>query len=257
MNGWDNTIEKLLANWSQQISINENEYRKHATNYKKLYYIFESFCIITQTGSLTTLINAIANDSGIIVYIIVAVLDSLNLVVAALSTFFNFAGISEKYYEAAKDHGALSRFIDSTLSLPRKDRGHSKEVVLSIREQFNNLIKDNTLQLPPNKIIHRLDMCIYEDPNNAIGNSSIGLLASPRKDDISIIIDKSNNSSGNSSTVNLPDLDGEHVINHEQKCNIRKQLIIERKNVENEIKNKGILSNLEYQWGRLANHDEE
>ena len=282
-NGWDRNIERLLGNWSQQVTINETEYRKQANNFKKWHYAFGAFGIITQTGALTTLLNAIAtgNATGPML-IIVAVLESLILVADGLNAFFNFGGGSEKYYEAAKDHGALSRFIDSTLSLPRAQRGEAREVVLSIRDQFNDLVKDNTIQLPPNKVIHKLEMCIYEDPKQAIGNystrgSGLGILFNDIESgnstptlksstaDIEIIIDKtrmSKKSSGSNSSVNLPGLvdpDAEQIISHKQRCNTRQQILNQKTKVQKEdIKNKGFMSKtLEYQWDRMLSHEEE
>ena len=98
-NGWDRNIELLLANWSEQIIINEYEYRKRANFFKKLYNIFGVFGIIAQTGALTSLINAIASKDYGIILIIVAVLETLILIADGIDTFFNFGGACEKYYE--------------------------------------------------------------------------------------------------------------------------------------------------------------
>lgn len=276
-NGWDRTIENLLINWSKQITINEHEYRKRGSFYKRVYTIFGAFDIIAQTGILTSLINAIAsNNYGVIVY--VAAVECLVLIASGLDRFFNFGSASEMYYSVAKDHGALSRFIDSTLSLPRKDRGLARDVILSIREQFNGLVKDNSIQLPPNKIVYKLEMCIYEDPRAAIGNYSnqnvqaesptAGDSPSSRKSQTSSNVSEvhinieeipilEDTATVNSSSP--PELDpDEEIIRHSQKCNVRTKLISEKRKLERDTaKNKGFLSkNLEYQWGRLEAHDE-
>ena len=96
-------------------------------------------------------------------------METLILIAQGIDKFFNFGSGSEQFYEAAKDHNALSRLIDATLTLPRKDRDMAREVLLGIRQQFNQ-IQDSSPNLPPNSIVHKLDMCIYDDPNKARGN---------------------------------------------------------------------------------------
>lgn len=268
-NGWDRNIEHLLINWSKQVTINEQEYRKRGSVYGKVYSFLNGFNIIAQTGILTTLWTSI-NSANYSLILYVAIIDCLAFIASGLETFFNFGRASELYYSVANDHAALSRFIDSTLSLPRKDRNLARDTVLSIREQFDGLIKDNTIQLPPNKIVYKLEMCIYEDPREAIGNFStpssshaslVNLdIDNVDNNDIRITIDAppADNVKEEHETANSPpDLDpDEEIIGHAQKCDFRKNLILEKQKVKRDaVAKKGILSNLEYQWGRLEAHD--
>ncbi len=269
-NGWTKSVERLLKNWSQQISINEDEYRKRGTYYRAWYYAFGVFSVIAQTGALTTLINVIISiintpdkckpsnvNLGLLVFI--AVMETLILIAQGLDKFFNFGSGSEQYYEAAKDHNALSRLIDATLTLPRIDRDRAREVLLSIRQQFNQ-IQDNSPNLPPNAIVHRLDMYIYENPSHAKGHGDRvtqvddveDIDGSPPVPEAAVAVDLPESPSEDLSY----DSDEEHV-SIAQKCKFGVQMQEQKGEATREHHRNLVLPNLEYQWRRMEQHAEE
>ena len=270
-NGWTKSIERLLKNWSQQISINEDEYRKRGTFYRAWYYAFGVFSVIAQTGALTTLINVIVSiintpdkckpsnvNLGLLVFI--AIMETLILIAQGLDKFFNFGSGSEQFYEAAKDHNALSRLIDATLTLPRIDRDSAREVLLSVRQQFNH-IQDNSPNLPPNAIVHRLDMYIYENPSQAKGQCDRVTQVDNMEEDI----DGSPPVPEDAVAVDLPespsedlshDPDEEHV-SIAQQCKFGAQIQEQKGAATREHHRKRALRILEYQWRRMEQHAEE
>lgn len=261
MNGWTKNAEKLLRNWSQQISINESEYRKRGSYYRNWYYAFGAFIVIAQTGALTTLIQLIftmdtnADDSGNCnttskgLLIFVAGMGILILVAQGLNTFFNFGSGSEQYFEASREHNALSRLIDTTMMLPRNERDQSREVLLAIRQQFDQM-QNNCPSLPPNAVIHRLDMCIYDDPNQAKGHFERDVEDSVPENAMQVILPKS--PPGESTFES----DEEHIgITQQTKLNtnLQKQKTL----VAKDEKKKKLMRNLEYQWERMEQHAED
>ena len=267
-NGWSRNVEKLLKNWSEQISINESEYRKRGSYNKRWYYAFGIFIVVAQTGALTTLINVIIRlltktptdncgktpspmmeetnftDTGLLIF--TAIMNTIILIIQGINTFFDFGSKSEKFFEAAKEHNALGRLIDTTLSLPRADRDIAREVLLSVREQFNH-IQDNSPNLPYNNIIHSLDMKIYKNPEHARGNSS-------SSDDKDIDMPQSPPPDPDIHTLS----GSEEYISHPQRCKFETQLQSVKNDARKESKRKsGILKHLDYQWGRMETHAEE
>ena len=181
-NGWTSNIERLLQNWSKQVTVNEHEYRKRGAYHRRWYIAFGIFLIVGESGALTVLINDIVaiiykdaknddNCEGVAigsVLIIVAIMMTLILIAQGIDKFFNFGSRSEKFYEAAKDHTAFARLIDATIISPREDRDPAREVLMSIRFQFDQ-IQFTSPNLPPNIMIHGLEMLIYNDPQEAKG----------------------------------------------------------------------------------------
>jgi len=265
--GWTTTLEKLLMNWSQQITINEQEYIKRGFMFNKMYYIFGIFSIVVQTGALTTLINVITTYLSREILIAVAVMQTLVLITNSVDKFFNFGSGYQKYLDAAKEHNALSKFIDTTLALPRKDRGDARETILSIRKQFTDL-KTTSPDLPINKIIHKLDMCLYEDPRDACGNGgksspirvgqSVGILKPRDSSPIEII-----NLPHIAEPVELPNTsDGEaekgEYISHKTQYKIKGQLAdVKKVATKEQNEKKGINNILQYQWSRLEQHGDD
>lgn len=257
-NGWDKSIEKLLNNWSLQISINEDEYRKRGTYYRRLYYGVGAFIVTTQTGALTTLVNVIISvaasgtcDANAVVtwlLVVVAIMETLVLVVQGIDKFFNFGSGSELYYTAAKEHNALNRLISETLSTSRANRGIAKDVIPSIRQQFDQ-IQNNSPNLPPNAVVHRLDMYIYKVPTEAKGRG-VSVSNSPTPENAKKV------SLPENSADDTHDNDEEYVSNTQQ-CKIGAQLQEHKANAEKDQQSNRILRNLEYQWHRFAQHDEE
>lgn len=275
--GWTGDAERLLKNWSRQISINEDQYRKRGAYYRNWYWAFGVFLAIAQTGILTTLVNVIvsitsnakhtecaADKVNVGALIFVAVMGSIILVAQGIDKFFNFGSGSEQFFDAAKDHNALSRLIDATMMLPRSDRDDAREVLLSIRQQFDQ-IQYNSPNLPPSEIIHRLDMCIYDDPHLARGNrSSTVYLPSPETINI---LNSPPPLPPTVETVQLPpdtDTDTEATTSTEdcvsatRMCHFNSQLQEQKTDTEKAEQNKkGLLKYLEYQWRRLERHAEE
>ena len=274
-NGWTKNVERLLRNWSQQISINENEYRKQGSYYRNWYYVFGAFIVIAQTGALTTLINVVISmntdkdeckktEAAAVLLVIVAVIETFVLVAQGIDKFFNFGSASEQYYEATKDHNALSRLIDSTLTLPRNDRDVAREVLLSVRQQFNQ-IQNNSPNLPPNAFIHRLEMCIYDNPEQAKGRQPDGVITIGSDQSIMPEDFGSPPIPENTRAVALPasppedsshDSDEEYVSNA-QRCNFDQQLHIQKQQAAREQHQNRRLRNLEYQWRRMEQHAED
>nr|QBK87244.1 MAG: uncharacterized protein LCMAC201_01460 [Marseillevirus LCMAC201] len=252
-NGWTITTEQLLRNWSQQISINENEYRQRGTYYRKWYYGIGVIIGLIQTSIICTLLNALGrNDSSFTIIIIITGLEAIVFIANGIDKFFNFAAGSEKFYEAAKEHNALSRLIDSTLAFPRSERDNARNVILLIRQQFNQ-IKDNSPNLPPNDVIHKLDMCIYENPHEARGNMGIGITLVGTETRISI------KTPHNTENVGLPECSTGHdeEINNVRRNKFEAQLQEQKVVAKEKQEYHGILKNLEYQWGRMEQHSED
>jgi len=257
-NSWTKAIKLLLQNWSKQISINENEYRKRGRRYRNLYYAFGAFIVIAQTGALTTLINTIVTASksskscsSIIGWLIFsAVMETLVFVAQGLDKFFNFGAASEQYYEAAKNHNALSRLIDTTLILPKKERGSAKEVLLSISKQFNT-IQNSSPNLPPNEMVHHLEMHIYDDPSHAKGNK----VTSSSSQSI-----ESKENLPKTEAVELPEIssdDSDDHISNTHRCKFGAQMQEQKKAATRELQHNRALRILEYQWSRLEQHGDE
>lgn len=268
-NGWSRNVEKLLRNWSAQISINEGEYRKRGSYYKRLYVAFGIYLVIADTGALTTLINVIISTiletpqpctttmtpsssvstaqkvTNTALLIFVAIMSTFNLIMLGVDKFFDFGGKSEKFFEAAKEHNALSRLIDTTLSLPRADRDVAREVLLSVREQFNHIV-DNSPNLPYNDIIHSLDMKIYKNPKEARGNSS--------SSESELDLPKSPPEAEDIHTLS----GSEEYISHPQRCRFETQLQSQKGDARRETKRKSaIMKHMDYQWGRMEGHAED
>ena len=262
-NGWTKNIERLLKNWSKQISINEDEYRKRGTCYRRWYYAFGAFIAIGQTGALVAVVNTIislsttakTNEANFGLLIFVAIMDALVLIAQGLDKFFNFGSGSEQFYEASKEHNALSRLIDATLTLPRVDRDLAREVLLSIRQQFNH-IQDNSPNLPPNAVVHQLDMIIYKDPSQAKGrqgsstNPSSGTEESVPETAITVNLPES------STEDKTQDSTEEHV-STVQKCKFNAQIQEQKGEAAREHQSRRTFRNLEYQWNRMEQHGED
>jgi hypothetical protein len=280
-NGWTLKIEQLLSNWSQQVSINEQQYMKYGQRYYNYYILFGMLVIISQTGALTTILNVITQDTTKNILIGVAVLQTLVIIFQAIDKFFNFGSASQQYYEAAKNHNALSKFIDSTLVIPRKDRTDARETLISIRNQFNEL-KLTSPSLPSNNVIHKLDMLLYEDPREACGvlkdkpikiGQSKGILyhSNSNIDKQETVVELPNIAE----KVNLPQYSGEldekqliitftrkesdpdeETISQKTETQIR-QKIQQTKTQAIKEQNKGFMNILNYQWTRLEEHGEK
>lgn len=236
--GWTKQIEKLLRKWDTQITLNEIEYRKRGTFYRKWYFGVGIFLVISQTGAVTTLINIIIsilsqqpigggdcsqptayNPATTIILVIVAVIQTIILIVQGIDKFFNFGAAVEQYYSAANDHVTLSRLIESILSLPKKDRDHAREVIVSIRQQFTN-IQNNSPNLPHNVAIRELK-CPTE-------TESIPGIRINSDTDVGIA----------------------------QKQRFKQQLSETRNTMRNDPE-KSFMDNFNFQWRRMNEHDEE
>ncbi len=171
-NGWNRNIENLLKSWSQQISDIVTIHNDKGKLCQKLYMIFGGILILFQTGSLVTLINNVAttainskynitdptqqaqyNQDRIdsmnnLIYAITAI-NIFILVVQGLNTFFNWGTGAEKHFSAANEVNALSRLISITLTLKRKDRDPAKDVLNSVRTQFDDIMKNSPIQNVP------------------------------------------------------------------------------------------------------------
>ena len=246
--GWNNDVELLLKNWSKQILINEKEYRNRGYYYKKWYYGIGVFMIVSQTSVLSTLFNSIFSDNEEQISIIfVTIMEFIILIVQGIDKFFNFGSASEQFFEASKNHNVLNRLIDTTLILPRPDRDAAREVLLSIRHQFNQL-QDDCPPLPAQSIIHDLDLCIYQNPVEAKGKH-------PYKKDLS---------RSNSITIDIPESPPEDklkyscdYVKNSQLHKFNEKLNKEKRELSiEESKKGGISKNLEYQWNRLQHHEE-
>ena len=100
--GWNKNVEDLLKNWSQQVTINENEYRKKGAYYRKWYLGIGVFIATVQTGVITSLVNLIINNESSsmidpcsdninqILLIVVTVVEAIVLVVQGIDKFFDF-----------------------------------------------------------------------------------------------------------------------------------------------------------------------
>ncbi len=260
INGWSVNIERLLSNWSQQISINENEYRKRGTYYRYWYYGFGMVILLIHTSILSTLLNTLVRQDGNSnIIIVITILETIVFLANGIDKFFNFASDSAKFYEAAKEHNALSRLIDSSLAFSRTERDNARDVLLSIRQQFNQ-IKDNSPDLPPNNIIHKLEMCIYENPREARGNKGTGVILVGAEHKFSV---KTPHNKKNISLPESPPRDDEVLAHNEETINnahrhkFKAQLQVQKKVAAKEHQSHGVLKNLEYQWRRMEQHAEE
>lgn len=244
-NGWNSKVEKLLNNWSKQIDINEAQYRERGAYFRKMYYIFGIVDIFLETGALVTLINVLINISKVdtkpvgVLYIsllgIVLGLETTVFTIHAFEKFFNFGGVSEQFYESAKDYDALRRLINMTLTLPRRDRDKARGVILSIKEQFN-IIQRTSPNVPPHKVVKELDMNIYDNPEEAKGERST--------------------SSG--TTVHYSEENDEPLqVPIGQQCKFNEQMKFHRDAVNRDYEQNKILGGLEYQWRRFEQHDDE
>lgn len=174
---WNVNTKKLLINWVQQIRINEMEHRYRGTLYKRLSQGFNGFGLITQTGVLTTMVGVIAETIGEkqvsrAIFIYISIVEVLSYITNIFTTFYDWAGISEKHFTGAKEYKALSLLIDATLMLDSTERGKAKDFITSVRKQFDT-IAENSPDLPVNKMIHQLDASIvYDDPEEARGKKT-------------------------------------------------------------------------------------
>lgn len=258
--GWTKKVELLLQNWSRQISINEAEYRRGGVKKRRLYRGLAVFLIISQTGALTTLVNTImsimtgqstkdciGNISTTIAgaLIFIAIMGTITLIVQGVDKFYNFGAVSEQYFQAAKNLKALSRLVDSMLSLKRADRDPAREALLAIRQQFDQILNSSP-DLPNNDIIHRLDLVIYENPAVAKGMTRTSLETDAKP-------------------VKLPqsppddrelEPDEEHV-SIGQLCRMGVQMQNELAGAENDAVRKNFLNSFDYQWNRLNLDREE
>lgn len=167
---WSRKIRKLLINWSKQITINETEHIFRGNRYKFINKGLNFFDIVGKTGILTTLISAIANQNVTLVLIVwLTVIDALILTTDSISIFFDFGGLSEKHFSASKEYNSLSKLIDSTLALEPEDRDNPKEFLTLVMKKFSN-ISGNAPNLPYNAKVHKLDLQIYENPEDARGD---------------------------------------------------------------------------------------
>lgn len=283
-NGWTSSIEKLLINWSQQILINEHVYLNYGQKYHNLYVIFGIVIIVIEAGSLMTILNLITQEANKNILIGVAVLQSITIIFQMIDKFFNFGSSSEKYYEAGKNHNALSKFINSTLVLPRKDRGDAREIIISIRNQFNEL-KNTTPTLPSNKIIHKLDMMLYEDPKEACGDKPEKTIRIGQSK--GLFFRSSNQIEKQEAVIELPDITEKVELPKSSAEDLNeKQLIITFKRKESDSDeetvrqqtstmirekiqqskteaskqqeyNKNFMNIINYQWSRLEEHGEK
>ncbi len=252
INGWSVNVERLLKNWSQQISINENEYQKRGSYYRNWYYGFGLVILIIHTSILSTLLNTLVRqDNNFTTTIVITILETIVFLANGIDKFFNFANGSAKFYEAAKEHNALSRLINSTLALSRRERDNAKDVLLSIRQQFNQ-INDNSPNLSPNNVIHKLEMCIYENPQEARGNTGTAEIVSARIPHTKKVIDLPGSPPNENIEYDL----GEETISNAHRHKFVAQLQ-EQKKIAVKKQQHGALRNLEYQWRRMEQHGEE
>lgn len=281
INGWDKTLEKLLVNWSQQVSINEEALRNRGSTLLHWSYVFAIVITIAQASAITVLSAVIismiedASSANVGLVVFAAVAELLVSIVQGVDKYFSPASASVEYFNSAKDHNALSMLIDSILALPRRKRDQAHEVIVSIRDQFR-IIKKNAPYLPHNKIVHKLEMCIYEDPQKACGkknefdiSQTVGILnnreESP-KTETTITVPK---------TVQMPSptpqnqqllitfqeetAPDEEIVSTTNTLKYRKKLEENKANIkkeDNQNKN-GLLKILEYQWGRMEEHDDK
>ena len=270
-NGWTRSTEKLLRNWSQQISINEAAYRKKGAFYRGWYWGMGVIMVFFQTGALITIVNLVLDlyssddSSGSLAFantlLFVGIIEVLVLIAQGIDKFFNFGSASEQFFEAAKEHNALGRLIDSTLTLPRNDRSSAKDVLISIRQQFDAL-QYTSPNLPPNEIVHRLDMCIYEDPEQARGKTKTGIV--DRGDGKGLPVEEVLEGSPPPDYAKqvklkspLGQSDDDEYVSNAQKLNLNKEFREQKNKAKLAQHNSKKFKNLEYQWGRMQQHDEE
>ena len=241
-----------------------------AIRYRYWYFALGIISIISQTGSLTVLIDAISRDNTTLnIMIIVALMETVVLITQGIDKFYNFGAGSEKYFDAVKEHDALKKFIDLTLSLPRKDRDNARETLLSIKKQFED-IRNNSPIISYNKIVHKLDMCIYENPEIARGMSTqarglseiptIVQTMSPQQMEkgldkhieLPVAHDLHNNQLLLTFKKQEPD---EELISHQTMNNVKTKLLKSKLDASTSL-DKRNFNLFEYQWKRLEEHNE-
>jgi len=171
---WSKKIKKLLQNWRQQISINENQHLYRGSKYKFIYRGFSIFDIISKAGILSILITAITNNHvNLSILILITIMESITATTDSISIYFDFGTLSEKHFTSAREYNSLSKLIDSTLALKPSDRDNPKEFITLIMKKFTK-IAENSPSLPFNNVVHNLDLQIYNNPKDACGlkNSS-------------------------------------------------------------------------------------
>lgn len=279
LKGWTPSTEGLLQNWSKQISINEREHRKRGSWYGSTYVGSSIIVNFTIGIGVVLLIYFLAsNDSSSNAIIISIVLEALGLVANILSQILNFGSKSKDYYDAAKDFNALARLIDGTLTLRRKDRDNAREFLLSVRQQFDS-IQDNSPNLPNNRIIHKLELRIYQDPEKAKGNSRCNspeeevspsssepevivgipdLLPNPNQD----VLPNPNEDLlpiPNPTKVYRSDSTDENYITNAHRHNFRNKFLRTKssKNIHEHSKLKSNMQEIDYQLQRMERHAEQ
>jgi len=171
---WSKKIIRLLQNWRQQISINENQHLYRGSKYKFIYRGFSIFDIISKAGILSILITAITNNNvNLPILILITIMESITTATDFITIYFDFGTLSEKHFTSAREYNSLSKLIDSTLALQSSDRDDPKQFITLIMKKFSK-IADNSPDLPFNDVVHKLDLQIYNNPKDACGlkNSS-------------------------------------------------------------------------------------
>jgi hypothetical protein len=251
INGWTPQSERLLKNWGQMVSINESEYRKRGSRAKYCYTCWGTALIILQVGTLviflSTVISIIARQgvevNDYVLFTLTGLSQFITPIFQGLTSFFNFGSVAERHFQAAKDHTAMRRLIDTILSLPRSERDNAREVLLSLRQQFN-LLQDHSPSLPVSSSIRELENKIYDNPRQAIIQQQLG--------GIQVVIDLPSDSA-NTEPVETVDMSDEYI-SVKGRCKVSEQLAAERTILD---RNSAAYKLLEYQHRRMEEHAEE
>lgn len=257
-NGWTPESERLLQNWSKQIIINEKEHRKRGVKYGNIYFGLGILLGIIQSISVAALCNYLIGEGKTDSIVLSTILESISLIAQIFDRFYNFGSSSEKHFDASKEFNALARLIDGTLTLGRNDRDNAREFVLSVRQQFDS-VQDGSPNLPNNSIIHKLELCIYNDPEQAKGIRGVGVVNLNDSQSFSPEASPPGANEADIETVDInPDGTDDNHISNSYRRKFAGSLVRNKSLTKLDgVKKKNVMSGLNYQLERMNQHEEE
>jgi hypothetical protein len=187
---WTSPIKKLLINWKQQININEKQHLLKADKTKKINLVLETIDTLGNTSVFTILLTVVSQQIiSISLLYIALIMESFVLTCSGILGWYEPGILSQRHYTDAKEYNALAKLIDSTLALEPDD--NPKEFVALVRKRFE-VISENAADLPFDDKVHHLELQIYENPDDARGETSSSSSESSSENNLEIPLKFSN-----------------------------------------------------------------
>jgi hypothetical protein len=150
---WTSELEKLIRVWRRQICVRQKGHKQSERSYSRKYYILGIPTIILSTlistGTFATFKECSSHSSASFqtncpeqwIRLFIGILATISVVLAALMTFLDYGGSTEKHKNAADSYDELVRKIDTILRTQPMLRGDAVATLNEIRTKFDDIAK--------------------------------------------------------------------------------------------------------------------